>query len=275
MYVREWWIVSAPTRGLFLCLFPSLLRNSGNEHKNNTRVSAETVRHESTYIILFLTRHNESINDAKTKIFSRNPRVSLARITFCWWRHNRSAMASQWPDNCDANTWQVISNSLDIDFIHGAIHGRSCKKNRSSIRHIFITDWSQHKQPNSSSFSLPQKVKLKQYAFNVMKAFVSKCHLLNNTVFYFGLNIVKDLIHGPAQCFYFSKAVNSGTKLSKVSIPAGSNTGPLNKLSLSLIGRHVACSRIHIQNNFLEWNIVICWSNLRLQVTITRNGFIL
>ena len=24
--------------------------------------------------------------------------------------------------------WQVISNSLDIDFIHGDIHGRSCKK---------------------------------------------------------------------------------------------------------------------------------------------------
>ena len=30
--------------------------------QNNTRQSAETVRHESTYIILFLTRHNESIN---------------------------------------------------------------------------------------------------------------------------------------------------------------------------------------------------------------------
>ena len=37
-------------------------------------------------------------------------------------------MTSQWPDNCDAITWIVISNSLDIDFIHGDIHGRSCKK---------------------------------------------------------------------------------------------------------------------------------------------------
>ena len=37
-------------------------------------------------------------------------------------------MTSQWPDNCEANTWQVISNSLEIDFIHGDIHGRSCKK---------------------------------------------------------------------------------------------------------------------------------------------------
>ena len=56
------------------------------------------------------------------------PVPCLARFTFCWWRHNRLAMTSQWPDNCDANTWQVISNSLDIDFIHGVIHGRSCKK---------------------------------------------------------------------------------------------------------------------------------------------------
>ena len=47
---------------------------------------------------------------------------------FCWWRHNRVAMTSQWPENCDANTWQVISNPLDIDFIHGDIHSRSCKK---------------------------------------------------------------------------------------------------------------------------------------------------
>ena len=37
----------------------------GNKHHNNTRVSAETVRHESTYVISFLTRHNESINDYK------------------------------------------------------------------------------------------------------------------------------------------------------------------------------------------------------------------
>ena len=64
----------------------------------------------------------------KTTIFAQHPRVSLARFTLCWWRHNRLVMTSQWPDNCDANTWQVISNSLDIDFIHGDIHGRSCKK---------------------------------------------------------------------------------------------------------------------------------------------------
>ena len=63
MYVLEWWTVSALTRGLFWCLFPELQSNGGNKHQNNTWVSAETVRNESTYIILFLTWHTESIND--------------------------------------------------------------------------------------------------------------------------------------------------------------------------------------------------------------------
>ena len=41
---------------------------------NNTRVSTETVRHESTYIILFLTRHNESINDDKhDELYTSSP----------------------------------------------------------------------------------------------------------------------------------------------------------------------------------------------------------
>ena len=52
----------------------------------------------------------------------------LPLFMFCWWRHNRLLMMSQLHDNCDATTWQVISNSLDIDFMHVDIHGRSCKK---------------------------------------------------------------------------------------------------------------------------------------------------
>ena len=53
MYVLSWRTVSALTRVLFWFLFPSLLRNSGNKHQNNPLVSAETVRHSSTYIILY------------------------------------------------------------------------------------------------------------------------------------------------------------------------------------------------------------------------------
>ena len=119
MYVLEWRTVSALTRGLCWCLFSELRSNEGNKHQHNTRVSTETVRHESIYIILFLTRHNESQMTIKTTILTCRPRVSLARFSFCWWRHSRLLMTSQWPDNCDAIAWIMISNSLDIAFIHG------------------------------------------------------------------------------------------------------------------------------------------------------------
>ena len=45
--------------------FPSCDATREINTQINTRVSAETVRDESTYIILFLTRHNESNNDDK------------------------------------------------------------------------------------------------------------------------------------------------------------------------------------------------------------------
>ena len=54
MHVLSWRTVSALTLVLFWYLFPSLLRNSGNKHQNNPLVSAETFRHSSTYIILYL-----------------------------------------------------------------------------------------------------------------------------------------------------------------------------------------------------------------------------
>ena len=60
MYVLSWRTVSALTRALIWCLFPALLCNSGNKHQNNPLVSAETVRHESTYIILYF--HNSTIS---------------------------------------------------------------------------------------------------------------------------------------------------------------------------------------------------------------------
>ena len=97
------------------------------KHQNNTRVRAEIVRHERTYFISFIIRHEESTNDDKT-IFTHRPRVSPALLSFWWWRHNRLLMRSQWPDNCDAITWIMMFNSLDIDFIHDDIQDQSCKK---------------------------------------------------------------------------------------------------------------------------------------------------
>ena len=53
MYSRGGLLLRSP-ECYFWCLFPSLLRISGNKHQNNPLVSAETVRHSSTYIILYI-----------------------------------------------------------------------------------------------------------------------------------------------------------------------------------------------------------------------------
>ena len=78
----------------------------------------------------------------KTTNLTHRPRVSITRFSFCWWRHNRLLMTSKWPDNCDAIKWIMTANLLDIDFIHGHIHGRSCKKCKASA--IYITPASDH-----------------------------------------------------------------------------------------------------------------------------------
>ena len=49
MHVLSWRTISALTWVLFWCLF-----NLFNKHQNNPLVSAETVRHSSTYIILYI-----------------------------------------------------------------------------------------------------------------------------------------------------------------------------------------------------------------------------
>ena len=43
--------LNALSRGLFLCLFAKLRSNEGNKHQNNHRVSAQTVLHDSTFIM--------------------------------------------------------------------------------------------------------------------------------------------------------------------------------------------------------------------------------
>ena len=65
MHVLKWRTVSALTKGLVCCLVLELRSNEVNKLQNNTRVSAETVRNESIYIIVFLIRHNDDKNDDK------------------------------------------------------------------------------------------------------------------------------------------------------------------------------------------------------------------
>ena len=98
----------------------------------NTKITLEWAqkRFVTRVHTLFYFLHNitNQYMTIKTTSFTYRPHVSTIRFSFCWWLHSRLLMTSQWPDSCDAIMWIVISNSLNIDFIHGDIHGRSCKK---------------------------------------------------------------------------------------------------------------------------------------------------
>ena len=45
--------------------------------------------------------------------------MSQLIVQWQWWCHN-------WLGVCDADTWILISNSLDISFSHGDFHSQSC-----------------------------------------------------------------------------------------------------------------------------------------------------
>ena len=126
---REWCMYSSDElfqrsrEGYFGIYFPSC--EATREVNNKTTLEWAQKQFVTWVHTLFYFLH-DVINPSmtmKTTIFSHCPRVSLARFLFCWWRHNWLLMTSQWPDNCDAITWTVISNSLSMDFIHGNIHG--------------------------------------------------------------------------------------------------------------------------------------------------------
>ena len=139
--VFEWGTVSALMRGLFWCLFPELRGNEGNKYQNNTPVSAETVRHESTYINLFLTRYNESINDAKNDDLYTSSQC-LTRSVFVLLMTSQSiADDVKMTDNCDAIKWIVIFKSLDIDFIHGDINGSRVRIHFLEITKSCLSPW--------------------------------------------------------------------------------------------------------------------------------------
>ena len=78
MCVLKWRTVSALTGGLIFVFIPEFRSNEGNKNKNNTRVSEETVRDESTYIILFLARPNVSIIDDKNDFYTSSPCLTLS-----------------------------------------------------------------------------------------------------------------------------------------------------------------------------------------------------
>ena len=135
MYVLEWQTVSALTRAIlvFIC-------EATREIKTKITVLWAQKQFVMRVHALFYFLHdikNPSMT-VKMTIFTHHPHLSLVHFSFCWWRHNQLMMTSQWPDNCDAITWIVICNSLNIDFIQGDVHGRLCKKTQFSMTWYWI-----------------------------------------------------------------------------------------------------------------------------------------
>ena len=68
-----------------------------------------------SYTIYEIMTDNENDDQSRIDTVSRSSWPHSADdVTVDYWRRH---------NNCDACTWKVISNSLDIDFIHGNIHG--------------------------------------------------------------------------------------------------------------------------------------------------------
>ena len=123
-YFRSWRSVSALTRVLLWCLFPSLLRNSGNKHKNNPLVSAETVRHSSTYIILYVSNSmkymeyrkilNACIKHAEESYYQQilTDRSNSAKNL---WKHFGPILNSNKKRKCNISSLQVDGEKVNKD----------------------------------------------------------------------------------------------------------------------------------------------------------------
>ena len=99
MYALSSRTVSVLTRVLYLCLFPSLLGNLGNKHKNIPLVSAETVRHSSTYTILFKFKDCYTTTLISQKWLFRWPFIGI--------RNERNVLAVSDQDlRCAGAPWQ-------------------------------------------------------------------------------------------------------------------------------------------------------------------------
>ena len=116
MYVLLWRTVSVLTWVLFWYLFPSLLCNSGNKHQNSPLVSAETVRHLSTCIILYIFKFLATNLLAPTSgLVSANlPKIWDGTLSQTPWELKLLCRCNQWgPRNKmlenDERVWMVFA----------------------------------------------------------------------------------------------------------------------------------------------------------------------
>ena len=102
MYVLSWRTVYALVRALFLCLFPSLLRNSGNKHQNSLLVSAQTVRLLSPYIFLYVYNYLLLFLFwwwCWDHFLNIGPWNGILLLLVCWWYCKHFKILTQYPWN--------------------------------------------------------------------------------------------------------------------------------------------------------------------------------
>ena len=92
----------------------------------------QTVRHESIYIILLLTRLQESRNnDNNDDLLTSTPCFTHSVYVLLMTSQSiaddvTNALCITRSNSCDTRTRKAMSNTFDINLIHDHIHGRSC-----------------------------------------------------------------------------------------------------------------------------------------------------
>ena len=108
--------------GYFGVCFPSCAVTREMNTKITLNWVQKNISSQDYVHYLFLTWHDEFINDDKIDdLHTSSPCLTRSVYDRLMTSH-RLLRTSHWSHNCDAITWNVISSSLNIDFIHGDFH---------------------------------------------------------------------------------------------------------------------------------------------------------
>ena len=137
MHALEWRTVSALARGLFWCLFPELRSSERSKQQNSTRLRAETVRHESVYIISYLCgriicNHHFTVLDTFPK--------ARAGVCIVWWLFTSQTLIET--SLCDIHVWRTFCNIFKVVIkLYNKTYASHCYSDRLSIEAMLLIDW--------------------------------------------------------------------------------------------------------------------------------------
>ena len=134
--------------------FGANFRSCDATREINTKITLEWTQKQFVMwvhaFILFLTQNNKSINDDKNDDLYTSS-LCLTRSIFILLMTSQSIAEDVtrtkqlWHDHMNS-----ISNSLEINFIHGYIHGRSCE----NLLYLLFKDEDSHSIPGKVSYGM-------------------------------------------------------------------------------------------------------------------------